>query len=266
MKIIFQRQNSFSINNLISLFAISFLVISCSKKEDDVLLVPANTLDYYVKQNMDLERDILIACAASEKPENTEYDVSLFYYPVEGAYEFNYFESKDGNIDPSDFSQYIKSSTESPLPVFGGYLMRYPFTFDNSEPWAVMTYKTDGKLHVCDPIKMKQDSKPTNYMPQIIEIDFTLPTEPEFSWEVDSETETVIYFQVVSDSLGNLISGTYTYDKHWQFYDLSNVVLNIHDVNPPPVLTPNSKYKFTLMGVSEDNWVNLIGEKEFVTE
>jgi hypothetical protein len=145
-------------------------------------------------------------------------------------------------------------------------LLRYHFTFENTEPWAIMTYKSEGKLHICDPIKMKQDSKPTIYAPQLITIDLTSPTESVFSWETDSDTETVIYFQVVSDSLGNLISGTYTYDKHWKFYDLSNVVLNIHDVNPLPELTPNSKYKFTLMGVSEDNWVNLIGVKEFVTQ
>ena len=78
--------------------------------------------------------------------------------------------------------------------------------------------------------------------------------------------DNIIYFEVVADSLGNLVSGTYTYDKHWKFYDLSNVVLNIHDVTPPPELTPNAKYKFTLMGVSEDNWVHLAGEKEFVTK
>jgi hypothetical protein len=266
MKIIIHQQKEKSIKNLISLFALSFLIISCSKKEADVLLIPVNTLDYYVNQNKDLERDILIACAASEKPENTNNNVSLFYYPVDGAYEFNYFEAKDGNIDPNDFTQYIKKLPEIPLPVFGGFLMRYPFTFDNSEPLAIMTYKSDGKLHICDPIKMKQDSKPTIYASQLITIDLTSPTEPVFSWETDSDTETVIYFQVVSDSLGNLISGTYTYDKHWKFYDLSNVVLNIHDVNPPPELTPNSKCKFTLMGVSEDNWVNLVGEMEFVTK
>jgi hypothetical protein len=63
-----------------------------------------------------------------------------------------------------------------------------------------------------------------------------------------------------------LISGTYTYDKFWLFYELSNVVLNIKVQDPPPVLHPNRKYTFTVMGVSENNWVNLIGEKTFITE
>jgi len=45
----------------------------------------------------------------------------------------------------------------------------------------------------------------------------------------------------------------------------SNVVLNIREQNPYPDLHSNSSYFFTLMGVSEDNWVSLIGEKEFLT-
>lgn len=254
-----------SVRKIAYLIVLSFLVISC-KKESNIALIPVNTLDYYVNKNSNLERDILIACAASELPDNLDFNVSLFFYPVEGAYEFTYFESVNGNIDPNDFTQYIKKSTKTPLPVFNGYLMRYPFLFDDKEPYSVMTYKTDGKLHVCDPVKMKQNFKPTIYDPGKFEFDLTSPTEPLFSWEADTDPETVIYFQVVSDTVGNLISGTYTYDKYWQFYDLSNVVLNIHDVSPPPELSPSTKYNFMLMAVSEDNWVNLAGMKEFVTE
>ena len=264
----FKKRSKFRIifRGLFYVFGLGLLFISCSKNQTDIVLTPVNTLDYYVKENSELERDILIACAASEMPGNLDFDVSLFYYPVEGAYGFTYFESENGDIDPNDFTEYIKKGTETPLPVFNGYLMRYPFQFEDKEPWSTMTYKSDGKLHVCDPIKMKQDSKPTIYAPELINIDLTSPTEPLFSWEADTDPETVIYFQVVSDTLGNLISGTYTYEKHWQFYDLSNVVLNIHDVSPPPELSPNTKYNFMLMAVSEDNWVNLAGEKEFVTE
>lgn len=68
---------------------------------------------------------------------------------------------------------------------------------------------------------------------------------------------------MVSDAAGNLISGTYTEQKHFQFYNLSNVVMNIHDVRPPPTLQTNATYTFTLMGVSEDNWVNLMAMKPF---
>ena len=60
-------------------------------------------------------------------------------------------------------------------------------------------------------------------------------------------------------------AGDESEDFNWQFYDLSNVVLNVHDVTPTPSLQPNETYKFVLMGVSEDNWVNLMGERTFQT-
>ena len=78
--------------------------------------------------------------------------------------------------------------------------------------------------------------------------------------------ENVIYFQVISDTDNNLISGTYTIEKNFTFYDLDNVVFNITDPNANPTLEPNKTYNFTLMGVSEDNWVNLFMEKELRTE
>jgi len=62
-----------------------------------------------------------------------------------------------------------------------------------------------------------------------------------------------------------LLSGTYTADTNWNFYDLSNVTLNIRDVNPVPSLDSNSTYTFTLMSVSDDNWVTTFGQKEFKT-
>jgi len=49
--------------------------------------------------------------------------------------------------------------------------------------------------------------------------------------------------------------------KH-QSKPTDNVVLNITRETPPQ-LDPEQSYQFTLMGVSEDNWVNLLVQKEF---
>ena len=85
---------------------------------------------------------------------------------------------------------------------------------------------------------------------------------PNFSWEDGSYSDTKIYFQVVSDDENNLISGTYTFESMFQFYDLENVVLNITK-GTPDMLERSADYNFTLMGVSEDNWVNLFSQKSF---
>ena len=46
-------------------------------------------------------------------------------------------------------------------------------------------------------------------------------------------------------------------------YDLSNVVINIHDINPPPTLQEREEYTFLVMGISKDNWVDFIANKKF---
>jgi len=243
---------------------VALIVMSCKKDNDDVNPVPAATLQTYIDENSNLEQEILIACAASEPESNTDFDISVFFYPYHGAQDYRYFESASADIDEYDFTNYKEIEWET-LPVFNGYLRRFPHPGYNDERWGIVTYLTDGRLHVCDPIRLKQITKPILYAPEKLEIDISTPTEPEFSWEDDNDPENIIYFQVVSDSAGNLISGTYTYDKHWKFYDLSNVVLNIKEQDPSQVLHPNRTYNFTLMGVSEDNWVNLVCEKSFIT-
>lgn len=119
-------------------------------------------------------------------------------------------------------------------------------------------------IHISRAIRIKHYTKPTQFAPELITITNDL-TFPRFDWIDGTIAENEIYFQVVSDASNNLLSGTYTYDKYFKFYDLSNVVLNIREVTPYPTLLPLTKYNFTLMSVSIDNWVNLIGEKTFIT-
>jgi len=246
------------------LIIIIWFFVSCNTKDDDEKPVNTKTLAWYVNQFPDREIDILISCAASEPETNVDFGISVYFYPFAGAQDYRYYESSSPDINPKDFLEYTYIEKKT-FPVFNGYLRRFQNPWNDQEKWVILTYLTDGKLHICDPIQLKQVSKPTLYASEKIEIELTSPTEPVFSWESDTDAENIIYFQVVSDSTGNLISGTYTTEKYWQFYDLSNVLLNITQPDPDPVLHPNNTYVFTMMGISEDNWVNLIGEKEFST-
>ena len=115
-----------------------------------------------------------------------------------------------------------------------------------------------------NPIKLKINTKPTEVNADLLTIidDGVTPT---FRWDDGLIPENAIYFHVVSDLDDNLISGTYTFDREFTFYDLDNVVLNITDPSTTPLLEPNQEYKFTMMGVSLDNWVNLLIETRFTT-
>lgn len=129
---------------------------------------------------------------------------------------------------------------------------------------AIVTYKTPGKFHMFNPIRLKTNTKPTEINTSLIKVSENGLT-PSFTWDSGLINENIIYFHIISDANDNLISGTYTIEKEFTFYDLSNVVFNITDTSSTPLLKPDNQYKFTLMGVSEDNWINLFAEIEFST-
>lgn len=220
----------------------------------------------YLAENSDLERADLIACAAGNAvglDGSGKFPTSVFFYPIEGATDFRYFEATN-LADLLNFSAYTqKFMTDS--PVFNGYLWKFNNTGFTNERMGVVTYRSEGKLHVCTPIRMKTNQKPPKINPDLLTIT-TNGINPGFAWEDGLISENVIYFHLVSDLEGNLISGTYTYEKNFTFYDLTNVVLNIKDVDPALALQPNRTYRITMMAVSEDNWVNLLCEKEFNTD
>ena len=238
-----------------------FFFLSCSKDSN----LQENILADYIDLHQDLERDDLVACAGGQEDGllgSEAQPTDVFFYPIKGATDFRYFEAEN-LADSLDFTKYIAKDLPNE-PIFNGYLWKF-----NNEPFAgermgIVTYKTPGKLHVCTPIRLKTNDKPTEVNPDLVEVMENSVT-PTFIWSDGQIRENVIYFQVISDLDNNLISGTYTIEKEFTFYDLNNVVFNITDPASSPTLQPNQTYRFTMMGVSEDNWVNLLIETEFST-
>ena len=250
-------------------FNILFLAILLfSSCDDEVVLtpLPSSNLAEYLEENPDMRlvRDSLIACAASMQDVNAEFPISIFFLPEGNASNFRYFETENIEDDNSDFGKYEEMvlGTE---PVFNGYLRSFPRAAITENTWGLVTFERDGNIHASNPIRLKYNNLPTEYSSDLVTIDQSQPLSPLFTWEDGSIDENEIYFQVISESNGDLLSGTYTYEKSFRFYDLSNVILNIRDVEPVPILESGENYGFLLMAVSIDNWVNLIVEKGFMT-
>ncbi len=247
-------------------FCLVLFLISCDKEN---ISFPEGSLAAYIANNAQLAvSNQLIACAAGGQRsflEDSLYPISVFFLPIEDASNFRYFEAPI-DVGKEDLNQYQERNFRLE-PLFNGYLRRFLHTGIDQEMWGRVTFIAGDSLHVCNAIRMKLLDKPSEFAPQLVDISFPMAaTSPKFSWTDGQLKENEIYFQVVSDQAGNLISGTYTYDTHFQFYELSNVVLNIRDINPAPTLAPNTTYDFTLMGISIDNWVNLIAQKAFTTQ
>lgn len=208
-------------------------------------------------QDSEIVLDNVIACAASNQNDG---GTSVFLYPREGGTNIRYFESRSPDADKNDFSAYDEFDV-SPQDIFNGYLKRIETRVDEGI-WIIVSFEEDGKTHLSNPIRIKKDSKPTEYLPENVSVENMGTTMPTFTWTDGKYDDSVIYFQVVSDENSDLFSGTYTFKRTFEYYDTSNVVLNITR-EIPPLLEFSTDYNFTLMGVSEDNWVNLFVELSF---
>lgn len=231
------------------------LLTSCSKEE----AIP-NSLQAYIESFSEIEFQGVIACAANNPDSASNFDI--FFYPSPNANNFKYWESASQDIDASNLNNYFENELAQ-FNVFNGYLKRFSRAIPNKENWSVVTFEIGSKLYISDPIIQKPISNPTEINSELITVTENATT-PSFSWQDGIYNNNDIYFQVISDLSGNLISGTYTRALNFAFYNTSNVVLDINE-GVTPTLKPDENYMFTLMSVDDDNWVNVFARKEFST-
>ena len=252
-------------NFWLTILLLSFL--ACNKETTKLVPDLADDLATYVEVNPEfrLVRDSLIACAVGGQTQFlTDTPISILFYPEGNAMEFHYFETDNINVDPDDLANYQRVELPDE-PLLNGYMHRFKRTALNENTWSRVSFVKDGNLHISNPVRLKYNDLPTEYNADILTIDQQTPLSPIFQWQDGRIDENQIYFQIVHDENNNLISGTYTFDQHFQFYDLSNVVLNVSPTSPTPSLAAGQKYSFVMLGVSIDSWVNLIVEGEFET-
>jgi len=145
-------------------------------------------------------------------------------------------------------------------PFFQGALRVFK---TNSNPkWFTVVFELDGKIEIATPIRNKIDTQPSIWS-NVVTIDSQEALMPLFSWNSLNPDNTAIFFQVVSTEDLEFLSGTYTEENKFQYYNLNNVVLNITQYEPPD-LVDGETYMFTLMDVSLDNWVNQVIMSPFV--
>ncbi|WP_439128182.1 hypothetical protein [Polaribacter sp.] len=243
------------IKQLFFTIVFAILITACSQDND---VQVARSLQEYIEENPNFKTQSVLAYAANAAGNiNLTY---IFYYPEVGATDIRYYELTDPTLDKDNFANYRRQSLAS-AAVFGGKLARFARS-SSIESWCLVTFVKEGVLHLSDPINIKNISKSTEYSNEVA-INYKTITAPNFTWSDGNIKENAIYFQVISDEENNFISGTYTEEKFFQFYDTSNVTLNINTTKPE-ALIEDEIYNFTLMGISDDNWVNLIIEKQFI--
>lgn len=232
--------------NKIKYLVICLFVFSCSESDTE----SSFSLEAYI-QNRSFEKGAVIACAASDNDINS--DVLIFYYPEVGASNARLYQTSTADVDKDDFINYQQVFSDS-QPIFNGYLSHF-IQKSHVERWYIVTFELDQEIKISNPIRSKHLVKPTLWE-DIVTINQEESAMPLFEWQADITTDNAIYFQIVTDAQDNLLSGTYTNQERFQYYVLDNVVLNITR-ETPPMLILDTPYRFTLMDVSLDNWVNV---------
>jgi len=254
---------------IVGLLLLTMCIGACDGDGTETPL-PAGSLAALVQElGLPIQSDSLIACAASGQngflAESSELPVSVIYLPVKNSGETWYFESEEVVTNQEDLSQYQRQELIE-TPLLNGFLRKFIHPGTSEERMGIVATVSNGKLFISNPINLKFAEQPSAFNPNAVRVDTTDPVMPVFDWSASGAGEDAIYFHVVSDSENNLISGTYSIDPHFQFYDLSNVVLNIHDTDPAPALSAGSEYTFSVMAVSLDNWVNAFWSQGFRTD
>jgi hypothetical protein len=195
--------------------------------------------------------------------DSTGDPISVFYLPPENSTEYKYFESDKYNINVNDLTTFYEKKLES-IAEFSGSFIRFLHPSLDFPRWARISCKKNGQILISNAFMINTMSDSTKYCPGLLAFDFDRPTQPLFSWYNDTIPGTSMYLQLLSGADQEIISGTFTTDHYFQFYDLSNVIRNIHDVTPLPVLTKGQICTFTLMGLGPDYWVEMMSDTTFM--
>lgn len=234
---------------------IIYLSASCTDADEEIIF---NTLSSYIGSKS-IEMGAVISCAGSDQVSG---DILVYYYPEGNVANIRYYETVNLEVDNKDFTAYKRMNVKSE-EYFNGYLGVFRKRVDR-EKWVIVSYEQDNEIKLSNPIRLKHLTKPTIWNKEL-QIDQSQSTMPKFTWIQSANSDHAIYFQVVSDFQNSLLSGTYTFDNYFQYYNTSNVVLNITNQTPSE-LAIGDLYKFTMLDVSIDNWVITIIQKTFTVE
>ncbi|TYA74813.1 hypothetical protein [Seonamhaeicola marinus] len=236
---------------------ILLLFVSCVDNDAPGLVVDEELILSNFLENKTYIKDNVIACAASN--DKIPDLINVYFYPEEGAGNFKLYVS--GAENGNDFSKYglVESGSQS----FLDGTMRQ-FVTRSELKWFVVVYKIENTIHISTPIRSKVFSQPTLYDANVT-INQETSGMPKFSWDIESEENNAIFFEVVTTSNSEFLSGTYTHENNFQYYKLNNVVLNVTKGTPPDLILGDT-YNFIVMDVSLDNWVNKVIMTSFTAE
>lgn len=236
------------------------LTISCGS--DDQLNASITHLGALVT-NSDFDQGNIVAFAGNDSKDMLL--TNIYFYPTKNSKDYRFYETESIEDDYKNLDNYTLATDQNTSSSFNGYIQRFS-SINPEERWIIVTYSIGNNLKLSDPIRIKNIKQPTKFNADI-EYAYRNNGRAKFTWQDDVFGKNDIYFQVVSDVVNDndLLSGTFTKENAFTYYDTLNVVNNITEDIPVPLIL-NRAYNITLMDISADNWVNGVSQKSFIYE
>lgn len=215
------------------------------------------------------QRDSLIACAFSGDhaflPQGIGADVRVLSYSYFQEGEFIYFHSTDRVAASDNLGHYTYRRALGARNVAGGFFEVLPVAQPAAETFErmIVARVIGDKIYLSNAIFLKGTGDPTAAFPGALAVADAPQGTPRFTWP-ETPGDNVIYFQLLTDGNDRVVSGTYTTEPGFTYYQTDNVVLNVSPGTPPASLASgNGPYRMTVMGVGANNWVNFIRDVDF---
>lgn len=157
---------------IIFIFFASFLLNSCEGNLDE----PTQLLTQVIKFYEDLGQEKLTAFAVGDP--NSLDGSYIYFLPVEGVTNIQYFQTNTTQKIPTNFENYNVLDLEL-QDVYGGKLKRF-VRLDRLESYSIITYQANGNFYMSDPIKLKYRSEPTVFT-DVVTINQSQSLMPQFS-------------------------------------------------------------------------------------
>ncbi|WP_298416890.1 hypothetical protein [uncultured Kordia sp.] len=235
------------------IFSVCILILGTSSCSNDDQVFELDTYGILSNQlnNLAIEEGGVLAYAYSDATTNHE-DVYLMYYVEDDAFNIKFYETESLDVDENEYSNYQQVIYQR-QSVFNGFFQQV-VEFNATEKWMIITYRLNNVTKISNPIRIKHEQQPTIWESDGITIDQQVSGSPAFTWDVNPTNSNAVYFQIVSQA-GNVLSATHTNENQFQYYDTSNVGLDITE-GTPPALTQGEYYYINLLDIGQDNWIN----------
>lgn len=220
-----------------------------------------NLAAYLTASQLAVQEDSLIACAFSGDygflPGGLPGEMRVLAYAYFPDVMFFYFRAEAGA--GTAFTDFRFLPAPEAQPVANNFFEVLPRSAEGGN--FIVAHRRGSRLFISNVIELKPDQPTVDGSGDLV-VDLSAPANPDFSWGPDPG-DNAIFFELLTDASGNVVSGTYTTEPSFRYYDLSNVVLNVSPGVPPAALPTDNAYRMTVMGVGGNNWVNFMLDVEF---